>query len=297
MKAALTVDQDQKILPYDITGLWRAVEKNPSLDVFFNRLIQWNDGWLMVVLKKAFLEMDDNTDDILKDRFKELLAGEKHYYSIVKSAQTFREIEQKFILTVKDDIEEIKEYLREISELSEQMDKKKESLRIKPLCDDLNAMIRLIESYSDRTFREKGFILGRISRLIFENYYEEEVFQNLVRDSVNQIKSGTDIRDIIVVFKKIKTGIRESLMLYDRDAKLISFKNISNTEIDLKIQQEFVPPFFIYVNTDRINSIDYNDIRDRIGEKIGESIVAHFRESMKTWIEVLKEEEEVQCAQ
>ena len=289
------MDHDQKILPYDISGLWRAVEKNPSLDVFFNRLIQWNDGWLMVVLKKAFLQMDDNdNEDVLKDKFKELLAGEKHYYSIVKSAETFHEIELKFIATAQNNLTEIKECLHE---MSDPIDKKGEILRIKPFCDDLKAMINLIENYSDRTFREKGFILGRISRLIFENYYEEGTFQNLVQNSVNQIKNETDMYDIIVVFKKIKTGMQESLLLYDRNDKPISFKNISNTEVNLKIQQEFVLPFFIYVNTDHINDIDYNNIRSRIGEKIGENILAKFQQSMKKWIKLLKNEEEVQCAQ
>lgn len=272
-----------------------AVEKNPSLDVFFNRLIQWNDGWLMVVLKKAFLQMEDDYDDILKDKFKELLAGEKHYYSIVKSAETFREIEQKLILSIKNNLEGIKNYLNEISNMSKQIDKKNGILKIKPFCNDLNAMITLIENYSDKTFSENGLILGRISRLIFENYYEEETFQNLVRKSIEEIKNDANINDIIVVFKKIKTGIEESLMLFDWDDKTIPFKNISNTELDLKIQQEYVPPFFIYINTDNIDSIDYKEMRNKIGENIGKHVVIQLKNSMKTWIEILKKEEETQC--
>jgi hypothetical protein len=293
---------DQKILPYDISGLWRAVGRNSSRDVFFKRLTQWNDGWLMVVLKKAYLEMEDNADEILKDKLTELLTGERHYYSILKNSEMFGEIEQKFIYTMKSSIGDVKAKLKELSELSEKTRKENEALRTEPFCNDLREMIRLIENYNDRTFREKGFVLGRVARLIFGNYYEdgEETFQTLVRDSVNQMKENHDIRDIIVEFKGIKPGIQDSLMLYRKvdqlkDNQLIPFKNISNTEINLKIQQEFVLPFYIYVNSDK--KVDAKEIRIEIGKNIGESIVKQFVDFIENWIDVLKEEEDTQCVQ
>jgi hypothetical protein len=246
--------------------------------------------------------MEDNADEILKDKLTELLTGERHYYSILKNSEMFGEIEQKFIYTMKSSIGDVKAKLKELSELSEKTRKENEALRTEPFCNDLREMIRLIENYNDRTFREKGFVLGRVARLIFGNYYEdgEETFQTLVRDSVNQMKENHDIRDIIVEFKGIKPGIQDSLMLYRKvdqlkDNQLIPFKNISNTEINLKIQQEFVLPFYIYVNSDK--KVDAKEIRIEIGKNIGESIVKQFVDFIENWIDVLKEEEDTQCVQ
>lgn len=295
MEKTLEEQKDEKVLPYDISGLWKAVKKNSSHDVFFNRLVQWDDGWMMVVLKKAFLQMDEEEDDILKDKFRELLAGEKHYYSFVKNAEMFNEIEIEVIDTIRKRIVDLKELLQKINEMSDSAERKDGSIEITPLCNDLQKMIELIESHNERTFQEKGFILGRISRLIFDNYYEEGTFQNLVRDSIKQVKESLDIRDIIVVFKTIKSGIQESLMLYDRDNNLVSFKNISNIAISLKLQREFVLPFYIYVNTDDISKINYRGIRQDIGKHIGSNMVKKFEESLGKWVSVLEKEEETLC--
>ena len=281
---------DEKVLPYDISGLWKAVKSNPSLDVFLNRLIQWDDGWLLVVLKKAFLQMDENADEVLKDKFRELLAGEKHYYSFVKNAEMFNEIEIETINTMQANVDTLNELLKEIlkkDEIAKNRGSSAASIEIAPFCNDLIAMLDLIKSYTEETFQEKGFILGRISRLIFDNYFEEGSFQNLVRDSVNQIKEDSNINDVIVVFKTIKSGIQESLMLYGRENELVPYKNISNTAINLKLQREFVLPFYIYINAEKINKIDYKGIRSSIGKNIGCKMMNFFEESLKRWISVL----------
>lgn len=155
----------------------------------------------------------------------------------------------------------------------------------------------LIESYTERTFQEKGFILGRISRLIFDNYFEEGEFQKLIRESVEQMKNESKINDVIVVFKTIKSGIQESLMLYDREDKLVSYKNISNTAINLKLQREFVLPFYIYINAEQIDKIDYKGVRRDIGKKIGHNMMDFFEKSLKQWISVLQAREDALCAQ
>lgn len=291
---------DEKVLPYDISGLWKAVKRNSSHDVFFNRLIQWDDGWLMVVLKKAFLEMSENDDEVLQDKFRELLAGEKHYYSFLKNAEMFNEIEIEVINAMRQNIGTLRNLLEEILVQGKSggvSGNDAKNIEIEPFCNDLREMIELIESYSERTFQQKGFILGRVSRLIFDNYFEEDTFQNLVRSSVEQIKKDSNINDIIVVFKTIKSGIQESLMLYDRDDNLVSYKNISNTAISLKLQREFVLPFYIYINAEDIKKINYKGIRKEIGKNIGYNMLTFFEQSLNGWISVFQSGEDDLCAQ
>lgn len=234
--------------------------------------------------------MDENADEVLKDKFRELLAGEKHYYSFVKNAEMFNEIEIETINTMQANVDTLNELLKEIlkkDEIAKNRGSSAASIEIAPFCNDLIAMLDLIKSYTEETFQEKGFILGRISRLIFDNYFEEGSFQNLVRDSVNQIKEDSNINDVIVVFKTIKSGIQESLMLYGRENELVPYKNISNTAINLKLQREFVLPFYIYINAEKINKIDYKGIRSSIGKNIGCKMMNFFEESLKRWISVL----------
>lgn len=287
LKNELLEENDEKILPYDISGLWKAVEKKSSYDVFFNRLIQWNDGWLMVVLKKSFLQLTEDGNELLKDKLKELLAGEKHYYSLVKNAEMFNEIERKAIETFQHNINELKEKLTNLSENPPDINAESKSIIIDPFCDDLDELFNLVGNYTERTFQEKGFILGRVARLIFDNYLEENSFRELVDDSIQQVKDAYKekykLNDIVVEFKTIKSGIQESLMLYDQDENIVSFKDVSNTAIELKLQREFVLPFYVYVNTDNAKGMDNVTIRQAIGESIGYNMVKAIENLLNSW--------------
>lgn len=271
-------ENDEKILPYDISGLWKAVEKKPSYDVTFNRLVQWNDGWLMVVLKKAFLELEDSENELLKDKLKELLAGEKHYYSLLKNARMFNEIEKEVIDTFSTQIDFFNDKLQMISTQSLDSDVKKQQISIDPFCDDLKDLFNLIENYSERTYQEKGFILGRVARLIFENYLEDGAFQNLVKLSINDIKDLYKVNDIVVEFKEITSGIQERLILYEQEDTTIPFKEVSNTATNLKLQREYVIPFYIYINIDTPKGVDYTEVRKAIGKAIGANMIKAIEE-------------------
>ncbi|NLP45667.1 MAG: HD domain-containing protein, partial [Epulopiscium sp.] len=82
-------EEEMGILPYDISGIWKAIRHNPSHEVFFDSLIQWDDGWLMTILKKHYFEdfREDTSNDILKFKLEELLANKKYYYSIIKKPE------------------------------------------------------------------------------------------------------------------------------------------------------------------------------------------------------------------
>lgn len=221
-------------------------------------------------------------------------------WSILKNAEMFNEIEIEVINAMRQNIGTLRNLLEEILVQGKSggvSGNDAKNIEIEPFCNDLREMIELIESYSERTFQQKGFILGRVSRLIFDNYFEEDTFQNLVRSSVEQIKKDSNINDIIVVFKTIKSGIQESLMLYDRDDNLVSYKNISNTAISLKLQREFVLPFYIYINAEDIKKINYKGIRKEIGKNIGYNMLTFFEQSLNGWISVFQSGEDDLCAQ
>lgn len=287
--SSVECEQDE-ILPYDISGLWLAVEKNTSDDMFFNKLSQWDDGWLMVVLKKTYMSLKDNPDDeLLKDKLNELLASQKHYYSMVKNEDMFLDIENEAMAYIRKEIPSLKAILIKLEKIEAQSTSSahKENVIIDPFCEDLNELVTLIENYNANTYQKKGFCLKKISDLIFNNYFPQGEFQRLVKQSIEQVKKDTkysSIRDVVVEFKQIKSGIQESLMLYDRKDDLVFFKDVSNTAVSLNLQRSFVLPFYIYVNIDNNEDINYSEFRKDTGKAIGENVVITLKQLLNQWV-------------
>lgn len=275
-------EKDTTILPYDISGLWKAVEKVTSDESFFNRLNQWDDSWLMVVLKKAYMELNDSDEDsILKDKLNELLASQKHYYSMVKNSDMFLDIEHETINTIKKGIPELKKLLARIK------NKNEGSLPIDSFIEDLEFLIEFISEYdSKESFQKNGFCLRKISDLIFDNYFPIGEFRKIVKESIDESRKDNDkIRDVIVEFKQIKSGIQEELVLYDRNDERMYFKDVSNTAIILNMLKAFILPFYVYINIDDKDSIDYNDFRKNIGLKIGKNILKSLTDFLESSID------------
>lgn len=287
--SSVECEQDD-ILPYDISGLWLAVEKNTSDDMFFNKLSQWDDGWLMVVLKKTYMSLKDNPDDeLLKDKLNELLASQKHYYSMVKNEDMFLDIENEAMAYIRKEIPSLKAILIKLEKIEAQSTSSahKENVIIDPFCEDLNELVTLIENYNANTYQKKGFCLKKISDLIFNNYFPQGEFQRLVKQSIEQVEKDTkysSIRDVVVEFKQIKSGIQESLMLYDRKDDLVFFKDVSNTAVSLNLQRSFVLPFYIYVNIDNNEDINYSEFRKDTGKAIGENVVITLKQLLNQWV-------------
>lgn len=266
------------ILPYDISGLWLAVQGEPSDDVFFNQLIQWDDSWLMVVLKKEFLSIpeDDQSLEVLRSKLKELLANQKYYYSVIKKADNFISIEKEAVKFLLNKISELQSKIESIKKNSiESKDGTGKQLIIDPFIYDLEKMISNIKDYEKKYFYSKnGFILSKIKNLIFSNYFPQNEFESIVRKSVYKVASENyDIKNAIVEFKDIKSGVQEGLSLYSSDNSIELFRNVSNIPTLLLFQKEFLPPFYIYIskkNEDK--DVDYEKFKRNIGHNIAEEL-------------------------
>lgn len=278
------VEADNDILPYDISGLWLAVKGDPSNDVFFNQIIQWDDSWLMVVLKKEYLSMDEGDSDskILRSNLKELLANEKYYYSVIKKPENFIEIEKQVVKSLYSNVDELKKQIKGI-ETAKPADNNEhnKSIAIDPFINDLSSMISNIENYeSNNYYSHNGFILSKIKNLIFNNYLSEEDFIQIVRASVEEVADeDVNIEHAIVEFKNVKLGVQEALSLYSSQNSIEAFKTVSNIATLLMFQKEFLPPFFIYISKNDIDiKVDYNDFKKKIGDNIAKRIICKLNE-------------------
>lgn len=280
LKTNSEITMQNNILPYDISGLWLAVQGEPSDDVFFNQLIQWDDSWLMVVLKKEFLSIPEDTDDleILRNKLNELLANKKYYYSVIKKPENFIEIEESFLKLLQDRIENLENLIIEVKE-SKPEDKESETkkkLVIDPFIEDLEIMIHSIKNYEKINFySHSGFILSKIKNLIFSNYLSEEEFNSIVSNAVKESATvESNIKDVVVEFKNIKLGVQEGLSLYSSNGDIKPFRDVSNIVTLLLFQREFLPGFYIYISKKDIDiSVDYKGFKEKIGHNIAIKII------------------------
>lgn len=278
------------ILPYDISGLWLAVEGDPSDDVFFNQLIQWDDSWLMVVLKKEFLSIPEEEKNeelkLLRNKLNELLANEKYYYSLIKKQDNFVRIENEAISYMKSKVADLESSMNIIKSSKSEFNGEDTQLNIDPFLNDLENLINKLKNCTiSNSYSHSGFILSRIKNLIFGNYISEQVFKDIVRVSVEDAaKNDTNIESIIVEFKNIKLGIQEGLMLYSSNGDCQSFRNKSNMIPLLLFQREFLPPFYVYLAKKDIDvEVNYDKLKAEIGKNLGEKIIIKLEQFMEEY--------------
>lgn len=282
-------EMENNILPYDISGLWLAVQGDPSDDVFFDQLIQWDDSWLMVVLKKEFLRIKEKVDGkdledegleekerellLLKNNLNELIANERYYYSVIKKADDFIEIDKQIEKVDESVIKEMEEKIKSIEKdkCSSNDENSNPKVTIDPFVSDLNEMIKNLKN---KNFSSRGFILSRIKNLIFSNYFPDGEFNKIVRESIKEVaKKEGNIEHEIVEFKNIKPGVQEGLSLYSYNGEVKQFKKVSNISTLLMFQKDFIPPFYIYISKKDVDKqVDYKKFKQDIGEEISKRI-------------------------
>ncbi len=84
-----------QVLPLDISGVWKAVKEEQLNQKYFNALIQWDDGWLLAVLRQQYYDKYIESTDNVKYQLEELLSNQKNYSSIVKRFADFLEIDEE----------------------------------------------------------------------------------------------------------------------------------------------------------------------------------------------------------
>lgn len=276
------------ILPYDISGLWKAIKDRASHQEFFDALIQWDDGWLMTILKKHYFHMYTNSPKTnTLSKLEELLANKKNYFSLVKRMEDYVPIDKEIAKVILEEYDSIHKLVEEIK--SNQL--RKDGKLFVEL--DLNYILKLGESIkkynSDSSYLpQDGFILAKIKK-IFNNFFEDDWLYKIIFDSIVTLKDNrySNFKDAIIIMKKIKTGIQGGnswsfggLGLYtaqDQNLDVLSFKNLSNQENILSTDVNFLPVFYLYILKERETYLNYDEIKSVLGATIGKEIIAKLR--------------------
>lgn len=284
-------ENESYILPYDISGLWKANQWNNSSDKEKIYVVsQWDDTWLLTILKKMYFEKYIEEDSYLHDQLEELLTNKKNYFSLIKRKEEFEEIDAEVASVLYERKDELKEIIKNLNVQGENKNEKQKDDKEEKLFDiagylqSIEETIDLAETNEKSSFAERGFILYAIKKKILgEN---EELFCDLLRKASVEIGTGKD-DEVLITVKKFKTGTNKSLHFYQRnngEENLIELDKISNISNVLQEDLKFVPFFYVYVNR-KTEGTDTAFLRKKLGRSLGGCIVEYILTTLGKFIE------------
>ncbi len=239
---------DDQVLPSNISGLWKAIRNVYSYTSYFNALIQWDDAWLLTVLKQQFFAKYINMDDKVKYQLEEILSNRKNYTSIIKRSDDFLEIDNVVVKNFPLGLEGI----------------------IKVVDEEFKGNLEKLLKQTDNL--SNGLYLNRINKEIFQLLQKEDLFKECISHTITEYVKTYQAIDCMVIFKKLKTGLEEPPFLY-KDNDLISIDNVSGLSQNLDILSMTFPTFFIYIKEDPKIKINKIQFLQSLGELISTELI------------------------
>lgn len=278
-----TTTSNKMVIPFDISGLWFPLGEATSTEKS-NALSQWNDSWLMTILKQIFYTdyyrntkiKSNDSEYILSQRLSELLRNTKCYYSLIKRSENFKIIDDSVKKTLSDSRETIEQLVTKINEMS---NKKPKETPPGGATLDIKATLDFIEQIlGNAPGIPKGFILAYISKHYkaiqldsFENFIKE-----IVEEETEKIFTNVKVYDRITVFKNISIGLNDPIYFYDYHENICTLNDISGISDILRLDSDYLPVFYIYIlmkDGDSIIKEKRELLLESIGKKIGSNIV------------------------
>lgn len=287
-------DNNKILIPFDISGLWFPLGESTTAEKA-NALSQWNDSWLMTVLKQIYYteyyrnkDIKSNTDEyILKQRLSELLRNTKCYYSLIKRGENFKIIDDEVKKVLLDGKGEIDELVVKINQLSNKLEK--DALTKGTIVDIKGTLDFIDEILSNISKMSKGFVLSFISRrckAIKIGSFEDFV-KRVVTTETHKIFTNIKCYDTITVFKNISIGLDSPIYFYDYNGNVCTLDEISGISDILRLDSDYLPVFYIYImleNGENIikekRDIFLHSIGVELGNKLKEQIVTELNEQI-----------------
>ncbi|WP_368658234.1 HD domain-containing protein [Metabacillus halosaccharovorans] len=260
-----TYQRNKNTLPLDISGLWRAIKELFSDDSYFNALIQWDDSWLLTVLRQNYFSEYMTSSEHIKEQLEELLSNKRNYISVIKRMDDFYQLDNSIVKTIKENQNSLLELKSTIEKLQH------------PALKFIDKLIYQIEQYeAEKTLNyvpNEGFFLYNLQLLskALTDYNIEDILKRVINEEIKNYS----IKDSIVAFKKLKTGLEKSPFIHYNN-KVITLNNVSNIEQEFNQNKSLFPIFFLYLCCeDNINIIK---LRESIGDKIGKALIDFFQQ-------------------
>lgn len=270
--------RNEVAIPFDISGLWFPLGDKKSA-IKANALSQWNDSWLMTVLKQIYYTeyyhnkdiVEGTAEYILEQRLTEFLRNSKRYYSLIKRSENFKLIDD----AVKAELKKNKDEL--------------EALCHEETCEEKKEAIKNIYQMLDNTTKgSTGFVLSFVSRnkeKMKLNCFEEMVGE-IVKEQTSEVVTDLKIYDTVTLFRRISIGLDAPIYFYNHRGDICTLDDISGISDILQLDSDYLPVFYIYVLAKDGHGV-MREKREELLACIGKEIGVQMIEKIKA---VLKED-------
>ncbi len=266
----------QYILPYDISGLWKAIKHQTSPLEWGYSINQWDDAWLTAILKKAYFEKIIKESTCLCKMLTELLTNKRRFVSLVKRKEEFGVIDKAVAIGILQREKDVRDAVLQIKSKKSTVSKDT-GIEIDEFLKNIEILLEKSKDYSQNgsLTNNDGFLLVFISNKLLSYKRDRDVLQEIVSDVIKE-QYGTEC---FVVFKTPKTGTKKNLYIYKKyyenpKDQLVCLNEVSSISRMLENNRNFNPFFYIYMDIEKISSkqFDFTAERKKIGTCISESI-------------------------
>ena len=254
-----------------------------------NRIIRWNDSWLISVLHKALgkIMSDDNVgNDVLQENLEEILLNRKRYYSLIKrgvDCQRFIKRVFEYAGIAKADLIKLREheyskYCREKDEQKNISDKKILQLSVADAIDSINRIDEMLQVMENGDLE----LLNSLMPL------QEMCINETIKAALAQDKNKGTIADFktIVNYGRGKTGLPkheddlDEIYLYE-GKHCTRFNEKTTLKPQIKAIEKTVPWIYVYFVPPRAN-VDIKELStkvfDHMAEAVGERLRSRYDE-------------------
>ena len=286
------LNSEKESVNAEISNLWKSLEL--TVGDRRNRVILWNDSWLISTLNQALVRIDEEqydendnfftpTIEQLKENLEEILLNRKKFYSVLKRGiDNIKFVERIFscVGINKDDITLLRE--KEILKGYENINEKvtMENILSSPMANALDSLNRIGEIIED----------GDIEQL--NSYFptKNNSLKEIIEETLQELKAKGDVSDFIVYINKgkAKTGIPahrdllDEIYLYNNNSCSIFNEKIS-LKPRIKSIAKNIPWLFIYVvpnksyaDIDILNEDILNRLANRIADEMKPRLIELF---------------------
>lgn len=292
-------DNDKKLLiPYDISGLWFPLGETTTVEKS-NALSQWNDSWLMTILKQIYYTeyyrnksiKRGSIEYILQQRLSELLRNTKCYYSLIKRSENFKVIDDAVKGVFSGSKHQIDTLVKKVNELAQKSIFTKNSqnitINIKGTLDFID------EIFGNTQKMPNGFVLAYIARrysaIRIESF--KKLVEEIVQSETKNEFTNIELYDTITVFKSISIGLDKPIYFYDYTSKVYTLDEISGISNILRLDSNYLPVFYIYIlvkNGDTVVGEKREALLTNIGKAIGEQLEEKIETELKLLIDQME---------
>lgn len=305
----LAVNEDpcpnlSNVIPYDISGLWYPLDIYDTPTGKENALSQWNDSWLITVLKQIYYsqyyrnDIDEQSSEyILSQQLSELLRNTKKYTSLIKRRDEFLVIDNEFKREINNNKTEILKLIEEIQFLSKTIPDtipRDNVLDIEPTLVNIKYLVDYDPHNPTLALR---YVLKNAASFSTEIPDMNHFIMEKIKETIKTHFTNSDLCDIMIVSKSLSSGLEDAIFFYDpHDSAISTLYDNSRISDTIRIEAESFPMFYIYLLLKK--HVEFGDeerkiLLQRIGQKIAMDFVYHINALLsKTKLEM----ETAKCA-